>query len=83
MQTITHTSYRAQDEDAAAYAEQPFWQFETVKEALYKYATQESSAMSDLRGQSFTITVAEDGLHVTVTDVTAEASAESMTTSDG
>ena len=83
MQTINHTSPHLRDEEASDYASDPFWQFEDVKAAAYKYVTQNRGSMADLRGQSFTITVAEDGLHVTVTDVTAETSTDSATASNG
>lgn len=73
MQSVAHTSPHTRDEEAADYARDPFWQHEEVKAAIYKYVTQGSSAMADLRGKSFTVTVGEDGLTVTVTDASKDA----------
>lgn len=70
MQPVTHTSPYIRDEEAADYARDPFWQFEMVKQALYKFAcTHGTGGFQDLRGQSFTVEVAEDGMSVTVTPI--------------
>lgn len=71
MQTVKHTSPYARDEESSDYATDPFWQHEEVKAAVYKYVTQTSPAMSDLRGTSFTVNVSEDGLTVEVTPADA------------
>jgi hypothetical protein len=66
-QPFTPTSVRAQ-RDEPEYAD-PFWQCETAKQAVYRYAVQGSKpggdvVFGDLRGHAFTLTVSEDGLRV-------------------
>lgn len=65
MQNVEYSSYRSKDPEAADYGRDPFWQAEMIEEALW-IAT--SSKKDDLRGKSFTVTVSEDGLSVTITE---------------
>lgn len=64
-----HTSPFVGDREERDYAKDGFWQFEEVKAALLQHVHVPSKGVSDLRGRTFSVTVAEDGLHVTVEDV--------------
>lgn len=67
-----HTSPKAKQPDAKDYGNSGFWQYEEVRAALYKHVTFPSEigvGFSDLRGKSLTVTVSEDGLHVTIEEV--------------
>jgi hypothetical protein len=66
-----HASANIGQPDEGDYGKEPFWQFDEVKMALFKHVSLPGwgRGISDLRGRTFNVTVAEDGLHVTVEEV--------------
>lgn len=64
----TVVSPYARDERADDYGKDGFWQNEIIKQAFYRHKRLSDGSHADLRGRSFTVTVSDDGLSVTITD---------------
>lgn len=80
--STTLVSPHAKGDRAQDYGTQPFWQHDLTNRAIYEHITEDHGQIADMRGTSFVVSVAEDGLRVTVTpvastgDTAADASAE-------
>jgi hypothetical protein len=66
--TLTPNPY-AGDDEASAFLADGFWQFEHLKQSLFRHVYDANDGYADLRGKTFTVEVSENGDIVTVTTV--------------